>query len=152
MHDWRFPEKVIGTKELETDPQHVQRTPYGHTVLFKATRGGLNANFLISCWPPLVALTKHCGWNQKLMFRQHSQTMLNKCCLNGPVPTLRKQSNDDVKVCSWFAYSCYSWMTYRVYSPWASKGSDFPERRQIATMLFCIIYFHYQWTMPLWKI
>ena len=24
---------------------------------------------------------------QKLMFRQHWQTMLNKCCLNGPVPT-----------------------------------------------------------------
>ncbi len=26
----------------------------------KATSGGLNANFLISCWPPLVALTILC--------------------------------------------------------------------------------------------
>ncbi len=24
---------------------------------------------------------------KKLMFRQHWQTMLDKCCLNGPVPT-----------------------------------------------------------------
>ncbi len=28
-----------------------------YLCLLKATRGGLNANFHISCWPPLVALT-----------------------------------------------------------------------------------------------
>ena len=26
-------------------------------------------------------------YDQNLMFKQHWQTMLNKCCLNGPVPT-----------------------------------------------------------------
>ncbi len=46
---------------------HRNKTTIIHSYLFvmrlhqwnkvKATRGGLNANFHISCWPPLVALT-----------------------------------------------------------------------------------------------
>ncbi len=58
---WHIMELMIGQLFMMSLIQHLQKRNMvldtNAAWFIKATRGGLNANFHISCWPPLVALT-----------------------------------------------------------------------------------------------
>ncbi len=59
----------------------------------------LQVNNICDC----LTLKRVHKYDQKLIFRQDWQTMLNKCCLNGPVPTgqyLQIATWDDWDLCS----------------------------------------------------